>query len=562
MRRWGALAAASLFAAGCAPEAVGLVHEEPTERSWEVRTGVIDLDAVETDPSGVSLELFDEWIDVAWVALTEKDGASSWWGRVPGEPGSEVALTRSGDAWAGTVRVSDRLFQLAPSADGVRLAEIDEDRLPPDLEPVRPPSYRLAPAASDLPGRRSSRIDVAVAYTPAALAAAGSTAAIEATIALAETETNAGFAATGVNASVNVVGVAAATGVERPTEWNDMLDKLRGDGDGFADEVHALRAATGADTVVLLVEETSACGIAFVMTEPGAAFADHAFALVNRSCATGYYSFGHELGHNLGSAHHPEFGEAAAAAWAYGHRDADAGFRTVMAYNCTGGCPRVNHWSDPTATYNGAPMGDAALGDNRRNLDATRSIVAAFRAPLVATVNPPTVVAPASDTLPGGAATFGWTDVGATAYRVVVGASRGAADYADTTTTSTSLEVGGLPLDGSAVWVEVTATLGASTATAARAYTAAHAETPDFLDPEPGDEVGRTDVTFHWSDPGLFRYRLRLGTTAGAGDLLDVVTSSSRATAASLPAGPVFGELAWEDDDGAWHTVRGTFTAK
>ena len=32
-------------------------------------------------------------------------------------------------------------------------------------------------------------------------------------------------------------------------------------------------------------------------------------------------------------------------------------FRTVMAYNCPGGCPRVLHWSNPDMEYGGQPLG-------------------------------------------------------------------------------------------------------------------------------------------------------------------------------------------------------------
>ena len=32
-------------------------------------------------------------------------------------------------------------------------------------------------------------------------------------------------------------------------------------------------------------------------------FAPNAFAVVDRTCATGYYSFGHEMGHNMGLNH-------------------------------------------------------------------------------------------------------------------------------------------------------------------------------------------------------------------------------------------------------------------
>lgn len=41
----------------------------------------------------------------------------------------------------------------------------------------------------------------------------------------------------------------------------------------------------------------------------------------------------------------------------YGYQEENEEFRTVMAQNCDGGCPRVNHYSNPDVMYNGMPTG-------------------------------------------------------------------------------------------------------------------------------------------------------------------------------------------------------------
>ncbi len=46
-----------------------------------------------------------------------------------------------------------------------------------------------------------------------------------------------------------------------------------------------------------------ACGVAWLMSGNEPAFAPNAYAVVDLTCATGYYSFGHELGHNMGLNH-------------------------------------------------------------------------------------------------------------------------------------------------------------------------------------------------------------------------------------------------------------------
>ncbi|HZG54421.1 MAG TPA: zinc-dependent metalloprotease family protein [Pyrinomonadaceae bacterium] len=69
-------------------------------------------------------------------------------------------------------------------------------------------------------------------------------------------------------------------------------------------EVHELRDTHKADVCVLLIDSPLACGKAdkIFATE------DRAFAVVHYSCATGNYSFGHEIGHLQGASHNKELG--------------------------------------------------------------------------------------------------------------------------------------------------------------------------------------------------------------------------------------------------------------
>ena len=76
-------------------------------------------------------------------------------------------------------------------------------------------------------------------------------------------------------------------------------------GDGYIDNVHALRNTYQADVVSLITETPGSpyCGVAWLMAGNNPAFAPNAFSVVERSCMTGYYSFGHEIGHNMGLNH-------------------------------------------------------------------------------------------------------------------------------------------------------------------------------------------------------------------------------------------------------------------
>lgn len=164
------------------------------------------------------------------------------------------------------------------------------------------------------------------------------------------------------------------------------------------DDVHAIRDASGADIVSLWVNQAgNLCGIGSLMTTESANFAPSAFNVVLLSCATGNYTFGHEMGHNMGLRHDtfvdtgtntvtPEGSTAATRVnYAHGYVDVPNRFRTIMAYTdqCTAAgvsCPKIRNYSNPDVAVNGAPTGLAASANNARMLNDTRETVAAFRA--------------------------------------------------------------------------------------------------------------------------------------------------------------------------------------
>ena len=114
------------------------------------------------------------------------------------------------------------------------------------------------------------------------------------------------------------------------------------------------------------------------------------FSVTQFSCATGYFTFGHEIGHNLGMFHDSgtEKSCTETAAFNYGYRNPNAEFRTILAYDCKmgecdlmtkNGCPRVQRFSnsDSKYTYNGKPIGDSRR-DNAKQLNNVRARVAAY----------------------------------------------------------------------------------------------------------------------------------------------------------------------------------------
>ena len=213
-----------------------------------------------------------------------------------------------------------------------------------------------------------------MAYTPSAATASGD---ITGLINLAIAETNQGYANSGVDISVQLASSVRVTYTESGSFSTD-LSRFRGTSDGYMDSIHATRNSTASDVGVLIINNSSSCGLASGIGSS----ASTAFAAVHYSCATGYYSFGHEIGH-LQSARHDIATDGSLTPYAYGHgyRSPTNAWRTIMAYNCTnsGGCPRINYWSNPAKTYGGQAMGNTTRAHNQRVLNTTAATIAAFR---------------------------------------------------------------------------------------------------------------------------------------------------------------------------------------
>src|SRR5262245_10906050 len=133
-------------------------------------------------------------------------------GRLEGEEG-EAILVLQGGVVAGSIRGGGKLIQIRFAGNGIHeVQEIDPSLLPDEDEPLIPEldlgtdamqSATAAAAADD-----GSLIDVFVAYTAAARAAAGSTTAMQSLINLGIAETNQAYLNSGVVQRVRLVGTA------------------------------------------------------------------------------------------------------------------------------------------------------------------------------------------------------------------------------------------------------------------------------------------------------------------------------------------------------------------
>lgn len=342
------------------------------------------------DGEALVLDLFD---DVSVLAFRNEgrasyEGRRSFVGKVANDPGSTVTLVERDGVVAGTVRTGGRLFKVRYAGSGVHaIEEVDGTALPGcatgaaqrvvtagDTDGPVSPSAPAAVAGDGLP-----TMDVLVVYTAEARLAAGGTAAIESTIDLAVLETNQAFDNSGVGYRIELVKTHETDYVE-VTSFNEMLGRLKNPSDGNMDEIHALRDMYGADLVSLIVGGSQYCGLAYVQANPGPGFEDWAFSVVARGCATGYYSFAHELGHNMGCQHdHQHTGEGAYD-FSFGHRANDNSWRTIMAY-APGA--RINHYSNPAVSYGGeptgVPTGSPEPANNAMTIETTAVFISEFR---------------------------------------------------------------------------------------------------------------------------------------------------------------------------------------
>lgn len=316
---------------------------------------------------------------LVWSGVIEDLG----WGNVPFsikdlrfDPINSVMMVRNGDKITGNIHFQGEWYKIRPlQGGGHAIVAVDKKSMPAD----HPKEYDDLPVIDMGNGKAAldkadTVIRVLVSYTASAAAASGDIAGL---ITLAVAEANQGYTNSDVFIDLELAAAALTTYTESGNFSTD-LTRYRTPGDGFMDDIHTARNASAADVALLVINNASSCGLASSIGSTAAT----AFANAHWDCITGYYSFGHEIGH-LQSARHDPKNDPTNSPYAYGHGyqyTKSPSWRTIMAYNCAGlGCPRLNYWSNPNKSYNNKPMGTTTKSDNARVLNLTRATVAAYR---------------------------------------------------------------------------------------------------------------------------------------------------------------------------------------
>jgi hypothetical protein len=281
--------------------------------------------------------------------------------------------------FTGMIRVGSGIYSLEEGPQGIKLRDLSYVRQIPDhnsssFQALQARS-QLKPMASqdEATADSTATLRVLVAYTQDVTRVSGDSAkAIEDAIDAA----NLSYANSRIPLRLELAGMQAVPYSETGLSDDDVAALLN-DRDGKIDRLHTLRDNYEADMVVLFVSSLDACGMA---TDIGST-KDTAFAIARWDCAAGNFTLAHEIGHLL-SARHDEFADPTSSPYTFGHgyREPNSKWRTVMAYDCDAGCPRVGYWSSPDITYPGSTdrMGDSLSADNSRVLRIRGPVAARF----------------------------------------------------------------------------------------------------------------------------------------------------------------------------------------
>lgn len=308
---------------------------------------------------------------------------------------NSAVLVKRETGVTGSVRIKGKLFKIRPVSNGLhQIIQVDESLMPHDHPPgamqILGQTANMNAATNNLnfdnivpqESANAPDIKVLVAYTAAAK---NQVSDIQGLIELAVAETNTGYSNSGVNATLTLVHTYQVNYNE--SSFSTDLSYFRNKNDGVMDEVHGKRDQYGADVAMIMTNISDYCGKASGIGSTS----ETAFAAVYHGCATGYYSFGHEVGHLLSARHNPERDPTNSPyTFGHGYQYGAGGWRTVMAYNCSPSCTRINWWSNPNKTRNGVAMGTNSRHDNARVLNLTAATMAGFKGGGTTTPPPPT----------------------------------------------------------------------------------------------------------------------------------------------------------------------------
>lgn len=366
------------------------IHDVPALRM--INRVAADTTALREDTAKIVLSLTPEVRSEVRKTHAEalSDGSVVWRGQWNGtaingmaldappewnDAANSVTLVNRQGRITGSIRANGQLYAVRPLASGGHaIIAVSETDMPAELPPVEVNRAALPLAGSTAQQAiAADGIDarVMIVFSDNATKALADPVGLAH---LAVAETNDGYARSGVAHRLQMVDYVYTSEYRDSGSLGTDLSRLTNASDGWIDWIHARRNEQRADLVTLITAGGNACGVGYLNSS-----ASSAFTVATKDCATGYYSYGHELGHNYGATHDPAAGHNNIYPYGHGFQNLPARLRTVMAYECKGGCTRVNIWSGPNNQWNGNVMGNGHESDNTRVLNQRAATLAGFR---------------------------------------------------------------------------------------------------------------------------------------------------------------------------------------
>ncbi len=403
-----------------ASETIPLVSSSEVRRWQEVRLNPVIADA-EAMMKGDIVKI-NPFPDVEYYAIVDSmesniNGTVTVRASLDAYPYGYLMISTSSDQRSlGTIRIPERgeRYSITSMAGGDRSAilELDSERMdklrsgtPLELEdPVMMADEPVIPYdegeedfadPGDFGPEDQATIDVMVVYTPAARIWAENAGGINNIIAQAMEKSQLTLDNSETYVNLNLVHSAEVNYSESGDSSTDLV-RLRNQGDGYMEGVHALRDAYQADLVALFAVLHDVGGRAYLLNSRDGR-PDSAFSITRVQQAGFSYTFMHELAHNMGLHHSKGQNESSgptlwlnwpenrwSAGWEWIGRNGNH-YASLMTYESgtyfDDGIhrTRVAHISNPNVNHVGVPTGDRVDGDNARTLREMKHIVAAYR---------------------------------------------------------------------------------------------------------------------------------------------------------------------------------------
>lgn len=373
-----------------APGAVTRMSDEPAavrQRNVTVRTELLaTMDKLGQKAADmIILNLFDDVTVTANFLKTANAYGGGYVSHytVEGDVSEDAIFSVMGEAMTATIWAGDTLYKVNHVGNGEHTVSKVDPMLYPSCGTPNPPED--VEGEVDAGGRAQETwadrtMDVMVVYTDDARAAQGGTNGIVSLINLADYETNLGYARSDVDVRHNLVHTEEVTYNETGNEVT-FRDHLQNPSDGVLDYVATtLRDHYGADIVNGIYASGGYCGVAYqVICNLNASNEAGGFCVTSDGCATGNYSYGHEIGHLQGAQHdRANTGGCGLTTYCYGWRTSDNAYRSIMSY-APGS--RQNMWSnDQKDAPNGLALGASGTDENWATLNYSATHISGYRA--------------------------------------------------------------------------------------------------------------------------------------------------------------------------------------